>query len=53
MLSRTSVRSRMESGAGINFSEFSYQVFQSYDWLYLFKNYNCRFQFGGSDQLGN
>ncbi|XP_054716237.1 tyrosine--tRNA ligase, mitochondrial-like [Uloborus diversus] len=53
MLSRTSVKSRMESGAGINFAEFSYQAFQSYDWLHLFKNYNCRFQIGGSDQLGN
>ncbi|GIY89310.1 tyrosine--tRNA ligase, mitochondrial [Caerostris darwini] len=53
MLSRTSVRSRMESGAGINFAEFSYQVFQSYDWMYLLKNYRCKFQFGGNDQLGN
>ncbi|GFU33067.1 tyrosine--tRNA ligase, mitochondrial [Nephila pilipes] len=53
MLSRTSVKSRMESGAGINFTEFSYQIFQSYDWLHLFRTYNCRFQFGGNDQLGN
>ncbi|GFW87197.1 tyrosine--tRNA ligase, mitochondrial [Trichonephila clavipes] len=53
MLSRTSVKNRMESGVGINFSEFSYQVFQSYDWLHLFRTYNCRFQFGGNDQLGN
>lgn len=53
MLSRTSVKTRMESGSGINFSEFSYQVFQSYDWIHLFKTYGCRFQFGGSDQLGN
>ncbi|CAL1262941.1 unnamed protein product [Larinioides sclopetarius] len=53
MLSRTSVRSRMESGVGINFTEFSYQAFQAYDWLHLLKTYNCRFQFGGGDQLGN
>ncbi|KAG8200519.1 hypothetical protein JTE90_000595 [Oedothorax gibbosus] len=53
MLSRTSVKLRMETGAGINFTEFSYQVFQSYDWLHLCKTYNCRFQFGGNDQLGN
>ncbi|GFR33969.1 tyrosine--tRNA ligase, mitochondrial [Trichonephila clavata] len=53
MLSRTSVKNRMESGVGINFSEFSYQIFQSYDWLHLFRTYNCRFQFGGNDQLGN
>ncbi|XP_071035849.1 tyrosine--tRNA ligase, mitochondrial isoform X2 [Parasteatoda tepidariorum] len=53
MLSRTSVKSRMESKAGINFTEFSYQVFQSYDWLHLFQEHNCKYQFGGNDQLGN
>lgn len=39
-----SVKSRMESGAGMSFSEFSYQVFQSYDWLHLFKTHNCQIQ---------
>ena len=37
----------------MNFSEFSYQIFQSYDWLYLLTQYNCRFQIGGTDQKGN
>lgn len=45
-----SVKSRMESGAGMCFSEFSYQVFQSYDWLHLFKTHNCRIQVR-SDEL--
>lgn len=44
MLSRTSVKSRLESTAGMSFTEFSYQLFQAYDWLHLFKEHNCRFQ---------
>lgn len=52
MLSRTSVKNRLE-GKGLSFTEFTYQVFQAYDWLHLFKEYNCRFQLGGSDQMGN
>ena len=43
-------RSRDE---GISFTEFSYQLLQAYDFLYLFENYNCSFQMGGSDQWGN
>lgn len=53
MLSRTSVKTRLESAAGMSFTEFTYQIFQAYDWLHLFKTYNCRFQLGGSDQMGN
>lgn len=53
MLNLTSVRSRMESDEGISFTEFSYQVCQSYDWWQLFKHHKCRFQLGGADQLGN
>ncbi|XP_023215906.1 tyrosine--tRNA ligase, mitochondrial-like isoform X1 [Centruroides sculpturatus] len=53
MLSRKSIKSRLESSEGMNFAEFTYQVFQSYDWLYLFDKYNCRIQIGGSDQLAN
>ncbi|XP_059472108.1 tyrosine--tRNA ligase, mitochondrial [Neocloeon triangulifer] len=53
MLSRHSVKSRLASEQGISFTEFSYQIFQSYDWLHLLKNYNCRFQVGGNDQMGN
>lgn len=52
MLSRSSVQTRLE-GEGISFCEFSYQVFQAYDWLHLLNEFNCRFQLGGSDQTGN
>ena len=53
MLGRTSVQSRLKSDTGMSFTEFTYQVFQAYDWLHLFKTYDCRFQIGGSDQMGN
>lgn len=53
MLSRSSVQSRLESDAGMSFTEFTYQIFQAYDWLHLHKAYNCNFQMGGSDQMGN
>lgn len=53
MLQLTSVKSRMETDEGITFAEFAYQMFQSYDWLQLLQKYECNFQLGGSDQLGN
>ncbi|XP_011637874.1 LOW QUALITY PROTEIN: tyrosine--tRNA ligase, mitochondrial [Pogonomyrmex barbatus] len=53
MLGRSSVQSRLNSDTGMSFTEFTYQVFQAYDWLQLMKNYKCRFQIGGSDQMGN
>lgn len=53
MLAKESVKRRMESGEGISFTEFSYMLLQSVDFLYLFDNYNCIVQFGGSDQWGN
>ncbi|XP_055609488.1 tyrosine--tRNA ligase, mitochondrial [Uranotaenia lowii] len=53
MLSRASVQSRLQSEAGMSFTEFTYQIFQAYDWLHLLRNSNCRFQLGGSDQMGN
>ncbi|XP_046642046.1 tyrosine--tRNA ligase, mitochondrial-like [Daphnia pulicaria] len=53
MLSRNSVQSRINSESGISFTEFSYQVLQGYDWLHLLQKYKCRFQIGGSDQMGN
>uniref|UniRef100_A0A182QLZ4 Tyrosine--tRNA ligase n=1 Tax=Anopheles farauti TaxID=69004 RepID=A0A182QLZ4_9DIPT len=53
MLSRTSVQSRLTSESGMSFTEFSYQLFQAYDWLHLLRQHNCRFQLGGSDQMGN
>lgn len=53
MLGRASVQSRLNSETGMSFTEFTYSLFQSYDWHQLMKNYNCRFQIGGSDQMGN
>jgi tyrosyl-tRNA synthetase len=51
MLARESVKARM--GAGISYTEFSYQVLQAYDFLSLAMLYDCTLQLGGSDQWGN
>lgn len=53
MMGRTSVQSRLNAEGGMSFTEFTYQVFQAYDWFYLFNKYKCRFQIGGNDQMGN
>jgi tyrosyl-tRNA synthetase len=52
MLSKDSVSVRLEGG-GISYTEFSYQVLQSYDFLELYRRNNCTLQVGGSDQWGN
>ena len=52
MLAKDSVASRLDAG-GISYTEFSYQVLQSYDYLELFKLHGCTLQLGGSDQWGN
>jgi tyrosyl-tRNA synthetase len=52
MLAKDSVSSRLESG-GISYTEFSYQVLQSFDFLELYRRNNCTLQLGGSDQWGN
>jgi tyrosyl-tRNA synthetase len=52
MLAKDSVAARLEAG-GISYTEFSYQVLQSYDFLELFRRNNCTLQLGGSDQWGN
>ncbi len=52
MLAKDSVASRLDVG-GISYTEFSYQVLQSYDYLELFKRHGCTLQLGGSDQWGN
>ena len=52
MLAKDSVASRLDAG-GISYTEFSYQVLQSYDYLELFKRHRCTLQLGGSDQWGN
>jgi tyrosyl-tRNA synthetase len=51
MLAKESVKNRIE--AGISFTEFSYQILQGYDFLYLYQNHGVKFQMGGSDQWGN
>lgn len=53
MLAKDSVKSRLEREEGLSFTEFSYMLMQSYDFLHLFQNENCRLQTGGSDQWGN
>ncbi len=53
MLTKDSVKKRLETSNGISFLEFSYQLFQAYDFLHLYKSQNCLFQLGGSDQWGN
>ena len=51
MSAKDSVKKRIETG--ISFTEFSYQLLQGNDFVHLHKNYNCKLQFGGSDQWGN
>ncbi|KAK3089807.1 hypothetical protein FSP39_006690 [Pinctada imbricata] len=53
MLAKESVKSRLASMEGMNFTEFTYQMFQAYDWLHLLLQHNCELQIGGNDQTGN
>ena len=53
MMSKESVRKRIESETGISFTEFTYQLIQGYDFYWLYTNKNCKLQMGGSDQWGN
>lgn len=53
MMGKESVRSRLDSEAGLSYTEFSYMLLQAYDFVYLAKNHGCRIQAGGSDQWGN
>lgn len=54
MMAKDSVKKRFNGeGEGMSFTEFSYQLVQGYDFLYLNQNYNCKLQMGGSDQWGN
>ena len=55
MMSKDSVKKRLSSDAaeGMSFTEFTYQLVQGYDFLHLYKTYNCTLQMGGSDQWGN
>lgn len=53
MLAKESVRLRLQSEEGMSFTEFSYQILQGYDFLYLSQHYGVTIQLGGSDQWGN
>jgi tyrosyl-tRNA synthetase len=53
MLSKDSVKKRLESDDGMSYTEFCYQILQGYDFLHLYKTYGCTMQIGGSDQWGN
>ena len=55
MISKDSVKNRIksDSNSGMSFTEFTYQLFQAFDFFYLSKKFNCLLQIGGSDQWGN
>ncbi len=55
MMAKDSVKKRLSAEAkeGMSFTEFTYQLVQGYDFLYLYQNHNCTVQIGGSDQWGN
>ena len=53
MLSKDAVSARLNSEHGISYTEFSYQILQGYDYLELYRRYECVLQMGGSDQWGN
>ena len=55
MMSKDSVKKRLssESASGMSFTEFTYQLVQGYDFLYLYQHKQCKLQMGGSDQWGN
>ncbi len=53
MMSKDSVKKRLEGDSGMSFTEFTYQLVQGFDFYWLYKNKNCKLQMGGSDQWGN
>jgi len=53
MLTKDSVKHRMDRENGMSFTEFTYSLLQSYDFLYLYDTVGCKLQTGGSDQWGN
>ncbi|MCA6438733.1 MAG: tyrosine--tRNA ligase [Sediminibacterium sp.] len=53
MMSKDSVRKRLDGDSGMSFTEFTYQLIQGYDFYWLYQNRNCKLQMGGSDQWGN
>jgi tyrosyl-tRNA synthetase len=53
LLAKEAISTRLNSDAGISYTEFSYQLLQAYDFLELHRRYGCTMQTGGSDQWGN
>ncbi|SCY39917.1 tyrosyl-tRNA synthetase [Nonlabens sp. Hel1_33_55] len=54
MMAKDSVKKRVSGeGDGMSFTEFTYQLFQGYDFVHLYNDLNCKLQIGGSDQWGN
>lgn len=54
LMAKENVRKRLErEGSGISFQEFSYGLLQGYDFVHLYKEYGCRLQIAGTDNLGN
>ena len=55
MMAKDSVQQRLNGTArdGLSFTEFTYQLLQGYDFLYLYRHYGCKLQLGGNDQWGN
>lgn len=53
MIAAKTYRDRLEQELPLSFLEFNYQLFQAYDFLHLFRTYDCTLQLGGSDQWGN
>jgi tyrosyl-tRNA synthetase len=53
MMSKESVRKRIEGESGISFTEFTYQLIQGYDFYWLYQHKGAKLQMGGSDQWGN
>lgn len=53
MMAKDSVKKRIEGDSGMSFTEFTYQLVQGYDFLWLYENKKCKLQMGGSDQWGN
>lgn len=53
MLSKDSVKTRLERENGLSYTEFSYMLLQAYDFVYQYQHYGCEMQVGGSDQWGN
>ena len=53
MMAKESVKKRLDGENGMSFTEFTYQLVQGFDFYWLYKNKNCKLQFGGSDQWGN